>query len=201
MLEGAPIHTGFKKSTHPRTSSSTELLDDVTLPYLCNCPGAKWAHPSSPSWSSHNYKSILMNGKRKRRKMLYDSLATQIPKVCYVHSTHLWIQRTQDGSGPHGGKDKYLGLRCKCSHAPYMQDIVLPALVPQISCMKQLLLVLHASERPMALSCCVLRAWGCSNWACKTVCTSSHNCHSQSRKQHSVCPMGWKKFQEVEFFQ
>lgn len=91
----------------------------------------------------------------------YDSLTTQIPKICCAHSTHLWIQRMQSGSGAHGGKDKDLGLRCKCSHATYMQDrqhIVIPAAVPQISCIKQLLFVLHTSEGPMVLSCCGLRA-------------------------------------------
>lgn len=205
MLEGAPIHTSFKKSIHPRTSSSTELLDDLTLPYLCSCPGAKCSVHLSYFWLDQlRDKFILMNDKRKRRKMLYDHLATLIPKVCYVHSTRLWIQRTQGRSGPHGGKDKDLGLRCKCNHAPYMQDMqdtVIPAPVPQISCMKQLLFVLHASEGPMALSCCGLRVWGCSDWACKTVRTSSHSCHSQSRRQHPVRSTGRKKFLEVGFCQ
>lgn len=170
MLEAAAIHTGFKKSTHPRTSSSTELLSDPTLPYLCSCPGAKCsADASTPSLTPKLIKPWVLipcSWTLRGGGCCYDSLTTQIPKICSVYSTHLWIQRMKSGSGAHCGKDKDLGLRRNCSHATYVQDrqhIVIPPPVPQISCIKQLLFVLHASEGPMALSCCGLRAWGCSD--------------------------------------
>lgn len=103
--------------------------------------------------------SMCMNAKRKRRRMLlwqsnnWDSQ----DMMCILH-----VSMEPEDAEWAWCTWRHLGLRHKSSDTTYMQNmqhVVIPPPVPPVSCIKQLLFVLHASEGPIALSCCRMRAW------------------------------------------
>lgn len=153
---GSSCHCHWLPKKHPsRTSSSTELLSDPTLPYLCSYPGAKCSADALASvltptlikpWLLFSC-SWMLRG-RGGGGWCYDSFTTQIPRTCCMYSTYLWIQRMWRGSD---GKDKDVDCRFKDNHATCGSDSqhnANPALVSQIACIQQLQLVLHAVKDP-----------------------------------------------------